>query len=44
MLVGYWDPDSERFILDGQPLRIEFEDIYFIICLSHWGEVLNLKA
>jgi len=27
MLVGYWDPDSERFILDGQPLRIEVEDM-----------------
>ena len=27
MLVGYWDPDSERFILEGQPLRIEVEYI-----------------
>ena len=27
MLVGYWDPDSERFILDGQPLRIKVENI-----------------
>jgi hypothetical protein len=27
MLVGYWDPDSESFILDGQPLRIEVEDV-----------------
>jgi hypothetical protein len=27
MLVGYRDPDSERFILDGQPLRIEVEEI-----------------
>jgi hypothetical protein len=34
MLVGYWDPDSERFILDGQPLRIKVEDIYFLIGLS----------
>jgi hypothetical protein len=30
MLVGYWDPDSESFNLDGQPLRIEVEDIYFL--------------
>jgi len=22
MLVGYWDPDSDVFLLDGQPLRI----------------------
>jgi len=27
MLVGYWDPDSESFILNQQPLRIEVEDI-----------------
>ena len=27
MLVGYWDPDSERFILDGKPLKIEVEEI-----------------
>jgi hypothetical protein len=26
-LVDYWDPDSESFNLDGQPLRIEVEDI-----------------
>jgi hypothetical protein len=34
MLVGYWDPDSKRFILDGKPLRIEVEDIYFLTGLS----------
>ena len=44
MLVGYWDPGSERFILDGQPLRIEVEDIYFLSGLSCWGEVVNLKS
>jgi hypothetical protein len=44
MLVGYWDPDSERFILDGQPLRIEVEDIYLLTGLSHRGEVVDLKS
>jgi hypothetical protein len=44
MLVGYWDPDSESFILDGQPLRIEVEDIYFLTGLSRRGEVVNLKS
>jgi hypothetical protein len=34
MLVGYWDPDSESFILDGKPLRIKVEDIYFLTGLS----------
>jgi hypothetical protein len=29
-LVDYWDPGSESFKLDGQPLRIEVEDIYFL--------------
>jgi hypothetical protein len=34
MLVGYWDPDSERFILDGEQLRIEVEDIYLLMGIS----------
>jgi hypothetical protein len=44
MLVGYWDPDSERFILDGQSLRIEVEDVYFLKGLSRQGEVMDLKS
>jgi hypothetical protein len=44
MLVGYWDPDSESFILDGQPLRIEVEEIYFLTGLSCRGEVVDLKS
>jgi hypothetical protein len=43
LLVDYWDPDSESFNLDGQPLRIEVEDIYFLMGFSHQGEVLKLK-
>jgi hypothetical protein len=44
MLVGYWDPNSKRFILDRQPLRIELEYIYFLTGLSHQGEVVDLKS
>ena len=44
LLVGYWDRDRERFILDGQPLRIEVEDIYFLTGLSHRGEFVDLKS
>jgi hypothetical protein len=44
LLVNYWDPDTETFNLDGKPLRIEVEDIYFLMGLSHQGEVVNLKA
>ena len=43
-LLDYWDTDSERFNLDGKPLRIEFEDIYFLTTLSRRDEVVNLKA
>ena len=44
MLVDYWDPNTEDIQLDGMPLRIEVEDIYFIIGLSHQGEVVKLSA
>jgi hypothetical protein len=44
MLVGYWDPDSKRFILNGKPLRIEVEDIYFLTGLSCRGEVVEIKS
>jgi hypothetical protein len=45
MLVGYWDPDSERFILDGKPLRIKLvDDIYFLTGPSSRGEVVSLKS
>ena len=44
MLVDYWDPDTETFQLDGMPLNLEVEDIYFIIGLSHRGMVVNLRA
>jgi hypothetical protein len=44
MLVNHWDPDTKAFNLDGQPFRIEVEDIYFLIGLSRRGEVVNLKA
>ena len=44
LLVDYWDPNSETFHLDGMPLSIEVEDIYFIIGLSHKGEVVSLQS
>ena len=42
MLVDYWDPNSKSFQIDRMSLTIEVEDIYFIIGLSRWGEVVNL--
>ena len=44
MLVDYWDPNTEDIQLDGMPLRLEVEDIYFIIGLSQQGEVVKLSA
>ena len=44
MLVGYWDPESESFNIDGQPLRIEVEGIYSFTSLSCRGEVVNPKS
>jgi hypothetical protein len=44
LLVNYWDPNTETFNLDGKPLRIEVEDIYFLTRLSCQGEVVNLKS
>jgi hypothetical protein len=44
MMVNFSDLDTEAFNLDGQPLRIEVEDIYFLTRLSHRGEVVNLKS
>jgi hypothetical protein len=34
MLVNYWDLDTKAFNLDGKPLRIEVEDIYFLTGFS----------
>ena len=44
ILVDYWDPEYETFQFDGMSLRIEVEDIYFIIGLSRQGEVVNLQS
>jgi hypothetical protein len=44
MLVNVWDTDTEAFNIDGKPLRIELDDIYFITGLSRRGEVVKLKA
>jgi hypothetical protein len=44
MFVNYWDLEIGAFNIDGKPLRIEVEDIYFITGFSHRGEVVNVKA
>jgi hypothetical protein len=42
MLVGYY-PDIESFNIDGEPLRIEVEDIHFLTSLSDQGGGSGMK-
>lgn len=44
MFVSYWDLVSDAFMLDGQPLRVEVDGIYFLTGLSQWGEIASFKA
>ena len=44
MLVNYWEPDQDCFIIDQMPLRIEVEDIYFITGLSRRGDPVDLHG
>jgi hypothetical protein len=34
-LINYWDLEIDAFNIDRKPLRIEVDDIYFVIGLSH---------
>ena len=43
MLVSYWDPKDDCFMIDQMPLRVKIEDIYFIIGLSRRGEPVNFQ-
>lgn len=43
-LIDYWHPNAKAFMLDGQPLTITVEDIYFITSLLWRGEVVNLRT
>lgn len=43
LLINYWNLDSDAFILDGQPLRIKVDDIYFLTGLSHRREIASFK-
>lgn len=44
MLIHYWDPEQEKFIIDHMPLHIDMEYIYFITRLSRRGEEVDLKG
>jgi hypothetical protein len=44
VLIIYWDPNADAFMLDGQPLKLEVEDMYFIIGLSRLGDIVNLRT
>lgn len=36
-----WDSDSQHFVVRDQILEIEIDDIYFLIGLSHRGEIVS---
>jgi hypothetical protein len=44
LLIDYWHPDAEAFMLIGKSLTIIVEDIYFITGLSRRGEVPNFQT
>ena len=44
MLISYWDLDQMAFIVDGEIVSFEFEDIYFMKGFSHRGAVVNLQG
>jgi len=44
LLIDYWNPDVEDFMLARHSLTIMVEDIYFIISLSRRGEVTNFQS
>jgi len=43
LLVNYSVPKKNSFNLNGEPLRIEVDYIYFITGLSRRGKVVNIK-
>lgn len=44
MPIGYWNPNQMAFIVDGEWVSFEVEDIYFMIVLSCIGKVVNLQG
>jgi hypothetical protein len=47
LLIGYWNPEADAFMLDGQSLTIEVDDIYFItwfIPPRRCGKYLELEV
>ena len=44
MLIHYWSIEDDSFMIDQMPLRIEVEDIYFIIGLFPKGRGSTLQG
>jgi hypothetical protein len=44
ILINYWEPDAYVLMLDRKPIKLEVEDIYFIIGLSLRGDIVNLMT
>jgi hypothetical protein len=44
LLISYWNSDANAFMMDGQSLTIEVDEMYFIIGLFHLDDVVNLRS
>jgi hypothetical protein len=44
ILIDYWFPDVDAFMLTGKSLTIIVEEIYFMTSLSRRGEVKNFQT
>jgi hypothetical protein len=44
VLVDYWHPNAEAFMIEGKSLTPTTEDIYFLTGLSRRGEPVNLHT
>jgi len=41
-LIKIWDPDGKHFMVRGQVLKLDIEDIYFLTILSWHGSTVVL--
>jgi len=44
LLIGYWNLEVDTFMMDGESLTIEVDEINFITNLSQRGDMVNLST
>jgi len=43
-LINYWELEADALMIGGKSLSIETEDIYFLMGIPRWGDVVKLKG